>query len=380
MISTLNQPVPMKKFFLFALLCVASTATYATHLLGGEIQAKNISGLTYEITGVLYLDNQTGKPAGDAQTEIILCLGDGTQIKAERISSEILPGLLVNRSVYRVQYTYPAPGQYTIATKLNSLKNNIINVGPAPTQDLLMVIQTTLNTTVPNTTAAAPIPTFTTGLRQVFSLPLPTTDPDGDSLAYRIVKILAPGLECAPNFPSTSYTFPNEVTRQGTFRLDRPAAKLVWNAPAQIGLYAYAYVTEEWRKGVKVAESWRTNGLFVTDQNSSTTPVPPFEPVRVEFEGIITALPPQEFLPSAMNMVVYPVPSNDYITVEVSTRQPSTSVIELVDLQGRVLQQKNFETRAVQHSGEFSVGTLPKGMYLIRARSDEATLTRKIVR
>lgn len=370
----------MKKIFLFALFCAASTATYATHLLGGEIQAKNISGLTYEITGVLYLDHQSGKPAGDAQTEIILCLGDGTQIKAERISSEILPGLLVNRSVYRVRYTYPAPGQYTIATKLDNLTNGIVNLGPIPTQGLQMVIQTTLNTTVPNTTAAAPIPTFTTGLRQVFSLPLPTTDPDGDSLAYRIVKILAPGLECAPNFPSNEYVFPNEVTRQGTFRLDRPAAKLVWNAPAQIGLYAYAYVTEEWRKGVKVAESWRTNGLFVTDQNSSTTPVPPFEPVRVEFEGIITALPPQEFLPSAMNMVVYPVPSNDYITVELSIRKPATSVIELVDLQGRVLQQKNFETRAVQHSGEFSVGTLPKGMYLIRARSDEATLTRKFVR
>ena len=380
MISTLNQPVPMKKLFIFALCFLCATMTYATHLLGGEIQAKNISGLTYELTGFLYLDNQNGKPAVDAQTEILLCLGDGTQIKAERISSEILPGLLVNRSMYRVRYTYPAPGQYTIVTKLNSLKNSIINDGPAPSQDLLMVIQTTLNTTVPNTTAAAPAPTFTTGLRQVFSLPLATTDPDGDSLAFRIVKVLAAGLDCDPNFPSNNYIFPNEVTRQGTFRLDRPAAKLVWNAPAQIGLYAYAYVTEEWRKGVKIAESWRTNALFVTDQNSSTTPVPPFEPVRVDFEGIITALPPQEFLPAPMNMVVYPVPSNDYITVEVSTRKPSAFVIELVDLQGRVLQQKDFKTPAVQHAGEFSVGTLAKGMYLIRVRSGEGTLTRKFVR
>ena len=370
----------MKKFFLFALLCVGSTTTYATHLLGGEIQAKNISGLTYEITGVLYLEIQSGKPAADAQTEIIFCLGDGTQIKGARISSEILPGLLVNRSVYRVQYTYPAPGNYTIATKLDKLTNGILNLGQVPTQGLQMVIQTTLNTSVPNTTAAAPAPTFTTGLRQVFSLPLATSDPDGDSLAFRLVKVLAPGQDCDPNFPSNNYLFPNEVTRQGTFRLDRPAAKLVWNAPAQIGLYAYAYVTEEWRKGVKIAESWRTNGLFVTDQNSSTTPIPPFEPVQVGFEGIITALPPQEFLPAALNMVVYPVPSHDYITVEVSTRKPSTSVIELVDLQGRVLQQKDFKTPAVQHAGEFSVGTLPKGMYLIRVRSGEATLTRKFVR
>lgn len=370
----------MKKFFLVALLCIGSTASYATHLLGGEIQAKNISGLTYEITGVLYLDIQNGTPATNAQTEIILCLGDGTQMKALRMSSEDLPGLLVNRSTYRVRYTYSAPGQYTIATKLDKLTNGILNLGPPPTQELQMVIQTTLNTAVPNTTAAAPIPTFTTGLRQVFSLPLATTDPDGDSLAYRLVKVLAAGQECAPNFPSNNYMFPNEVTRQGTFRLDRPAAKLVWNAPAQIGLYAYAYVTEEWRQGVKIAESWRTNALFVTDQNSSTNPIPPFEPVQVEFEGIITALPPQEFLPAALNMVVYPVPSHDYITVEVSTRKPSAFVIELMDLQGRILRQKDFKTPALQHAGEFSVGTLPKGMYLIRARSGEGTLTRKLVR
>jgi hypothetical protein len=370
----------MKKFFFFVLLCIGSTTTYATHLLGGEIQAKNISGLTYEITGVIYLDNQNGKPAADAQTEIIFCLGDGTQMKAERISSEILPGLLVNRSVYRIRYTYPAPGHYTIATKLDKLTSNIINLGTVPTGGLQMVIQTTLNTTVPNTTASAPAPTFTTGLRQVFSLPLATTDPDGDSLAYRLVKVLAPGQECAPNFPGNNYIFPNEVTRQGTFRVDRPAAKLVWNAPAQIGLYTYAYVTEEWRQGVKIAESWRTNALFVTDQNSSSNPIPPFEPVQVGFEGIVTALPPQEFLSAPMNMVVYPVPSQDYITVEVSTRKPSASVIELVDMQGRILQQKDFKTPTVQCVGKFLVGTLPKGMYLIRARSGATILTQKFVR
>ncbi|MPR32998.1 T9SS type A sorting domain-containing protein [Salmonirosea aquatica] len=370
----------MKKFFFFILLLCVGTTAYATHLLGGEIQARNISGLTYDITGVIYLDNQNGRPAADAQTEISFCLGDGTQMKAERISSEILPGLLVNRSVYRIRYTYPAPGQYTIATKLDNLTSSIINLGPVPTGGLQMVIQTTLNTTVSNSTAPAPTPTFTTGLRQVFLLPLATTDPDGDSLAYRLVKILVPGQECAPNLPSNNYIFPNEVTRQGTFRLDRPAAKLVWNAPAQIGLYTYAYVTEEWRQGVKIAESWRTNALFVTDQNSSSNPIPPFEPVQVEFEGIITALPPQEFLPTELNMVVYPVPSHEYITVEVSTRRPSTSVIELVDLQGRVLQKKEFKMSAIQHSGEFSVGTLPKGMYLIRARSGQAVLTRKFVR
>jgi len=370
----------MKKVFFFVLLCVGFTTTYATHLLGGEIQAKNISGLTYDITGVLYLDIQSGTPAANAQTEIILCLGDGTQVKAMRTSSENLPGLLINRSTYQIRYTYSAPGSYSIATKIDNFKNGIVNLGPQPTQELQMVIQTTLNTTVLNTTAPAPTPTFTTGLRQVFSLPLATSDPDGDSLSYRLVKILAPGQECAPNFPSNNYIFPNEITRQGTFRLDRSAAKLVWNAPAQIGLYAYTYVTEEWRQGIKIAESWRTNSLFVTDQNSTSNPIPPFEPVQVEFEGIVTALPPQEFLSAPLHMLIYPVPSQEYIKVEISTPKPSTAVIELIDLQGRILQQETSNTLAIQHFGEFSVGTLSTGRYFIRASSDNATITRPFVR
>lgn len=369
----------MKKLSLLALACCLAFAARATHLLGGEILAKNTTGLTYEISGVLYLDLVNGQSAANAQTEIIFCLGDGTQLVAKRVSSEKLEGTPnVNRSVYRVVHTYAAAGKYTLTAKLDNLANGILNL-QSPSQELPLVLQTTLNTAFANTTAQSPNPKFVSGLRQIFTLALPNTDPDGDSLSHRITKLLGQAQECQPTLP-TSYVFPNEVTREGTFKIDRSKAMLVWNAPTQVGTYMYAYVTEEWRKGVKVAETWHTYALAITDLNSTSNPVPPFEPVLVDFNGVITGLSPQEFLSANILMKIYPVPSEQTITVEVNTRKPSTMLIEMVDLQGRVLQQANFKDLASSRSQEFRTGDLAKGVYLIRVRSNDATLTRKFVR
>ncbi len=369
----------MKKLSLLVIACCLACAAHATHLLGGEILAKNTTGLTYEISGVLYLDLVNGQSAANAQTDIVLCLGDGIQLLVKRVSSEKLEGSPnVSRNVYRVVHTYAAAGKYILTAKLDNLANGILNL-QAPSQELPMVLQTTLNTAMANTTAQAPNPKFVSGLRQVFTLALPNTDPDGDSLSYRLAKILSQPQDCQPTIPGNN-VFPNEVAREGTFKIDRTKATLVWNAPTYVGLYTYAYVTEEWRKGVKVAETWRTYVLTITDQNSATNPVPPFEPASVEFGGVITGLAPQEFLSSNISMKIFPVPSAETITVEVSTRQPSATLIEMVDLQGRVLQKADFKDLASKRSQEFRTSDLAKGVYLIRVRSDDATLTRKFVR
>ncbi len=100
----------------------------------------------------------------------------------------------------------------------------------------------------------------------------------------------------------------------------------------------------------------------------------------MDFSGVITALPPQEFVASDISIKIYPVPSAEFITVEVSTRQPSTTLIEMVDLQGRILQKADFRDVASERSQEFRTSDLAKGVYLIRVRSGEGTLTRKFMR
>lgn len=369
----------MKKLSLLLFACCLTLAARATHLLGGEILAKNTSGQTYEISGVLYFDLVNGLSGANAQNNIVLCLGDGTQLVVKRVSSEKLEGNSnVNRSVYRVVHTYGAAGKYILTAMLDNLNGGILTM-QAPTQEHPLVIQTILNTALPNTTAQVPNPKFVSGLRQVFTLALPNSDPDGDSLSHRLTKLLGQAQDCQPTGP-TNYLFPNEVTREGTFKIDRSKATLVWNAPTQVGYYTYAYVTEEWRKGVKVAETWHTYLLTITDQNSSSNPVPPFEPALVDFNGVITSLSSQEFITAGTSMKIYPVPSTETITVEISTRKPSTTLIEMVDLQGRVLRQVDYKDMASQRTQAFKTSDLAKGIYLIRVRSDNATLTRRFVR
>ncbi len=369
----------MKKVLLLSSLCCLTLAARATHLLGGEIFARNTSGLTYEISGILYANLQNGSET--AQSEITLCLGDGTTVTARRVSSEKLSGnSLVTRSTYRVVHTYAAAGNYTITSRLDQLSGGSVVVPGGGGQQPLLVLQTILNTTLPNTTATASDPRFFSGLREVFNLPLAKTDPDGDSLAYRIVRLLDQPQDCTPTSPSNTYVFPNEVAREGTFKIDFPKATLIWNAPSRLGFYTYAYVTEEWRRGRKVAESWRTYALIITDQNSTSNPVPTFEPVMVDFSGVVTALPSQEFVSSEISLKIYPVPSTETITVEVNTPRPSTARIEMVDLQGRILQKADYKDLSSRRLQEFKTGNLAKGVYLIRVQSDEAVLTRKFVR
>jgi hypothetical protein len=367
----------MKKLYLLGLLLGGLAPAHATHLLGGEIQARNVSGLTYEITALLYLDVRNGQAAADAQSEVTLCLGDGRQVVAKRTGTEPVPGIAgLQRSTYQVVYTYAAPGQYTISSTFEKFASGILNM-PAPPQEQAMVIQTSLNTSVPNRTAQAPEPKFTTGLRQTYTLPLATTDPDGDSLAYRIVRILNSNPDCGATYPNSAYVFPNEVTREGTFKIDRTS--LTWNAPTRVGAYTYAYVTEEWRQGSKVAESWRTNTLYVTDQSGAVNPIPPYEPVQLYESGLVTGTA-QEFLPANLNLHIYPIPSDDWIRVEVNSRKPATLVIELMDAQGRVLQKADVGQPVSRHVQEMNMQHLARGIYFVRARSNEGAVTKKVVR
>ncbi len=321
-----------------------------------------------------------GAPAANSQTEIILCLGNGTQLKVARLSLEKLDGNpAISRGIYRTTYTYGAPGTYTVTARIDQFTSGIVNM-PNGGQSQDMIVQTTLNTSMPNSTAPAPSPIFVSGLRQLFSLPMPRIDPDGDSLVYRIVRPLDQQKICEPTVTIDRYVFPNEIKREGTFRIDFQTANLVWNAPTEIGLYAYAYVTEEWRKGSKIAQTWRTYVVTIKDHTGEQVTIPTFEPVLVDFNGTITALPPQEFLPSAIAVRIYPNPSIDYITAEVNTRQPASMIFELIDLQGRVLQRADSKELVLNHTQVFGTSHLAKGLYLIRVQSKDATLTRKFVR
>lgn len=127
--------------------------------------AKNMGGLTYALSANIYFDTEGGAAAAINQTDIFLCLGDGTQRRAERVSFEKLDGdPTVSRGTYRVTHTYGATGTYVVTARLGEFTVGIVNV-PNPGLSRFLAAQTILNTTLPNSTAPAPTPIFAGGLR-----------------------------------------------------------------------------------------------------------------------------------------------------------------------------------------------------------------------
>ncbi len=154
----------------------------------------------------------------------------------------------------------------------------------------------------------------------------------------------------------------------------------MWNAPTEIGLYAFAYVTDEWRNGVKIAESLRTYVIRIKDLPGTPVPaIPPYEAVVFNANGTITALPFLEGTSPDVAPKVYPNPSSDYITVEVDDRHPAPTMIELIDSQGRVLQRVAHEAGTSSHVHVLRTADLAKGVYIIRVQSENGILTRKFV-
>ncbi|GAB2788821.1 hypothetical protein GCM10027275_37180 [Rhabdobacter roseus] len=371
----------MKKICLLGLLMCLSAVASATHLMGGEIQAKHLNGFTYEITVILYLNKQNGGAAVEAQEQVLVCLENTENVRINRTSTEPMPGVaFAVKCTYRTTYTFAAPGTYTIRSILDNRTNNILNVNLAsPSQESSGVIQTTLNTNFPNTTPSLPNPVLLTGVRQVFTTPLATTDVDGDSLAYRVTRVLRRnGAACQAATPDPTYRFPNDLTQEGTFRAENAA--LIWNAPTRVGSYLYALVMEEWRQGVKISETLRESLVLVTDQGGTPVTLPPYEVVGFHPSDPITSLTPLEFTTADMALNLYPVPSEEWLHVEVQSRRPASHLIELLNVQGRTLDQVHFTEPAPQRSHSFRVGTLPQGVYLIRVRGEQQSLTRKFVK
>ncbi|WP_247235460.1 T9SS type A sorting domain-containing protein [Telluribacter sp. SYSU D00476] len=365
----------MKKLLPLALLLCLATTAHATHFLGGTIQTRHVSGLTYEVKVLLYFDRINGAPAADAQVEVELCMGDGKKMALPRNgAASVAVSERVAKGVYTGTYTYSTTGLYTLAVALNN-RSNALNIRNG--QDVAAYLYTRINTSFPNTSPELPAPTFEAGVSQLYSNNLRATDPDGDRLVYRLVRAQVPSSgQCSEPSAVANYLFPNEVARRGTFILQEQV--LSWNAPTQLGTYIYTFVVEEWRNDTKIAESLHEHSVFVVDKAGTPVTIPPYQ--AVEFGDVITALPAQEFLPKTLSVNVYPVPSQDWVTVEVRSAQPSPVLIQLLDLQGRILQEVDFQETALRREHRFQVGLLSKGSYLIRVNGKQDTITRKLVR
>jgi len=364
----------MKKLFTLAFLFSLLQSAYATHLIGGEIQVSRVSSqsLTYQFKVIIFMDDKDGALASEGQNQVTICVGEGGKTITATRATRIKVGPSISLNTYIASFIYAAPGTYTVSIALENRSAGLSNLN---TGNISLYFQTTFATNIINTTPTlnSPIGTQIAYSKQLYKDNVNAVDAEGDSLVYRLgaSKQGQPNTCIGKNIPN--YRYPNEVTRQGVFKIEAQTGELTWNAPIQVGSYAYTVIVEEWRGGVLISETQREVTLEVTDRGGDPVTIPPFE--YPGSNGLITSIEPEskEFLQ------IFPSPARNRVKVSYSTTKPVKVLFQLVDVKGKIVDEYQETERYLTHTHDFNVGNLPQGVYLIRTIADK-TVTGKFIK
>jgi hypothetical protein len=364
----------MKTVTLLALWCALAIPACATHLLGGQIQVRNLSGNTYEIKIALFMD---GGVAADASSSIPLCLGDGSTITVSRTARQNIDQS-ISYNIYQTSYTYNGPGVYLITA---SIQSRSMTTNASPATDVPFVLCTTLQAAGGLRNSAPvfePSPQFwQLGVNQRATLNFSAVDADGDSLSYSLSRPLinTPAGSCTAPFGLNQYQYPNEVARAGTYTLNARSGELVWDAPTRAGQYTATVVIREWRNGVQIGETYVEMALRVQDKGGATTPIPPFAPAT-EFPSLVTGNESE----ANFTFVVLPNPTQNHLTAQLRLNKASSAYLQLHDLSGRLVDQKELTPLKRDHEHTFNLGNLPSGTYVLKATVAGRILSRTVVK
>ena len=366
----------MKSVYGILLLILLSAYASASHLRGGEILAKNLSGQTYDIRVRIYLDIEHGQGAANALSSVTVCMGDGAVKEASRLSlTAISQGVSV--AEYQLNYTYPTSGIYQISTALETRTNQILNLPEAGMTS--QFVWTVIDTQQSNSTPVLPYLSFEAGVRQVFSVDLKPTVADNDSITAKVVRLSKPSPgTCGVRMVDHTYLFPNEISATGTFKVDAAQKKLVWTAPEVVGNYLFAILVVEWRDGARISETYREGMVSVIDKPGETVEIPPYE--SSEYGGVITSTPVVSSSEVSMAIQAYPVPTENFVTVKAYSKQRAIIRLQLIDMNGRILTEIASKTPEIAVQEEFDMRNLTRGVYLIRASNAKDSVTQKVLR
>ena len=366
----------MKTYTLIALLCLMAAPAWATHLLGGQIQAKNISGNTYEITVVLYTD--AGSTATNAMTTIPLCTGIGDLINVPRLSQIAINGnILVN--LFRTKYTYSGPGVYRLSVGIEN-RVPMANLSQAIGSVFSLVTTIQTRSITQNTTPIFELGEafLRVGTNQRTLLSFRATDTDGDSLTYSLTKPLTntPTSICQP-FALDVYQYPNDVSKKGTYKLNARTGELVWDAPTMAGQYSAVILIREWRAGTLISESHVETVIRVQDKAGTPSPIPPYEPAA-EVSALVTAI--ETDTESGLVLTVSPNPVQSHFVARLRSNRAAKATLQLLDLSGRVVAEKALTRPSIDHETTFSVENLPSGLYVLKAEVGSRVISQKVMK
>jgi hypothetical protein len=376
----------MKKLLTCSLLFFFGLPVFATHLKGGEIQVSPVQGkpFTYEFTVTLYCDLGAGIRAWTDQKEVLICMGDGMSKSATRVNGngqgeDIGNGIA--KGIYKVTYTYNSlSNSFRVNVSIPS-RNSSINNLPFSEQ-YPFYIETLFNPNFINST-----PVLTNNLananakaKQKFTYNPKAIDADGDSLAYRLTIVRSgDNANCTKGGVSIdNFKQPNELKREGTFKVDSQTGDLIWNAPTEVGIYSCAFVVEEWRKGAKISETVRDMEINVKDGDGTITPIPPYEPVGNLTTTSLALGSDGEY--DDQNFAVYPNPTSAKLTAKITTDKPEKAIFQLFNMLGKIVEEHFQNNFSHEHIQEFDLQNAIEGIFFVKVQSGNQTLMKKVLK
>jgi hypothetical protein len=372
-----KQPInssTMKNLATFVLL-ISAALLYGNHNRAGEILYKRIAPFTnvvggitvevynYSITVVKYSDY--GPAIADRCVDTVY-FGDGAKGVALRVDGLITnccapigtlqipcgdliinqPGYKVLKSIYSIIHTYPGPGGYTIRSQDPNRNSGVINIPNSG--NVLFYIESHLDISSFSSLNSSPessnIPTQLASITSCFYYNSGATDADGDSLSYSLNPCNA-----------TGFTFP-----AGSFSINNATGLLSWcNIPAA-GEYDFGISIKEWRKNTTGV--WQQIGY-----------------VNREMQVIVVlwqlnALENQ--IPDNNGIQVYPNPVNNTMEIRLPSGENGNTEIELYSADGRIMQTRQASAEKLNIDTE----NLASGVYFIKARSNNTTFFKKIIK
>lgn len=255
------------------------------------------------------------------------------------------PGAKENE--YITQKTYPGPGSYKLCLTLANRNAGVINIPNSVNQ--LFYVESALTISPlsgPNNSAICSYPPVALVCLSngCFSYNSGASDPDGDSLAYRIMP----------------YTDMPGATLPGNVLTVNPATGTVtWCDPFYTGDYNFVLRVEEWRD--EGTGSYTMSGY--TDRD--------IQFILGSCTGIYAADD------KAAAIAVFPNPVQKEITISVGAKH--AYVVELTDITGRVLKTL-IAGETIDGTETLQLNDIAPGVYLLGISSSDGCVIRKIIK
>ena len=319
--AVLLQLMKIYKYFCVLMLCCIAGAANASHIIGADFYYTHITGLTYQITLVLYGDCATkftpngsynNLPGSSPEVKIIdgtvfsTTIDLGIQAPAAGVDvTPVCPAYATQTTCFSPTATIPGitkfvySGTYTLphesANWLFQFTGNLGSNGQAGLQagrsngitnivftgnSSVMVLQAELNNATPSgynnspTFTSLPTPFYCINIPQEYNQG--SVDPDGDSLVFNLANALQQQNMNSATVVPVTYQFGYSATHPlsaaaGTFSYNSLNGQLGFT-PDNVQTSLVLNKVTEYRAGVKVGSAMREMNFIVLGTCNNTPP------------------------------------------------------------------------------------------------------------